>query len=53
MRFLLNALFTAIFVVALSGTIVLPKPAVVEPSPTPTAEPTMREIVVLKGLATH
>jgi hypothetical protein len=55
MRFLLNALFTAIFVVALSNTVVLPKPAVVEPSPSPavTPETTMKDIVVLNGLATH
>ena len=62
MRFILNALFTAIFVVALSGTIVLPKPAVVEPSPTPTPEVsipevsipevTIKNIVTLKGIAT-
>jgi hypothetical protein len=54
MRFILNALFTAIFVVALSGTIVLPKPAVVEPSPTPTPTPeiTIKDIVTLEGIAT-
>jgi hypothetical protein len=52
MRFLLNALFTAIFVVALSGTIPLPKPAVVEPSPSPTPEVAIKDIVTLEGIAT-
>ncbi len=55
MRFLLSSLLTAIFVVALSNTLPRPLASAPTPEPMPTQETevTMKDVVVLKGLATH
>ena len=49
----MSSLLTAIFVVAFSNTLPRPLAPAPTPEPTPTPEVTIKDIVMLKGLATH